>query len=395
MSLLMKALKRAEENRPPAPNTAALSADELELEELTAETLRPHRSASAGGWSSATAAGLSAARSPATAERKSVLPWVASLAALILTGWGIYVYMMVRAPAPLTVALPPPALLPPAPEIRAAAEAPVPPSEPADAGPMQGSVAGTPRQPASDADRAAPSARMQGSAPESPENATTRRPENTVAVTRGAATSAPSPLLLSAYRAFQEGRFEEAHAQYRRLLQSEPRSQDALLGLAAIAARRGDTAEAGKYYLRAAELDPNNAVAQAGLASLVGASDPAAAEARLKHLLASQGMEAAPEQVAALHFALGNLYSEQSRWSDAEQAYFQAQRLAPGNPDYAFNLAVSLDHLFQAKPALMYYRRAEQLSLQHPANFSLSALAARLSQLSATHDTAAVDSRQR
>ena len=133
------------------------------------------------------------------------------------------------------------------------------------------------------------------------------------------------------------------------------------------------------------DLDPKNAVAQAGLASLAGASDPAAAQARLKQLLASQSADSGnPEQAAALHFALGNLYAGQSRWSDAEQAYFQAQRLAPDNPDYAFNLAVSLDHLFQAKPALMYYQRAQQLlPARGGANLDPSALARRIAQLAA------------
>ena len=395
MSLLMKALKRAEENRPPAPNAGGLSADELELEALTAGSLRPQRPTAATSWSSATAASLSAARSPATPARKSVLPWVASFTALILTGWGIYVYLMVQAPAPLTVALPAPVPQPSAPEIRTAAEAPIPASEPFDTAPMQGSVADTPRLPAPAAEPNASAAKAHSAPPDTPANTSARGPENAVSVTRGAAASAPSPLLLSAYRAFQEGRFDEAQGQYQRLLQSEPRSQDALLGLAAIALQRGDTAEAGRHYLRVAELDPKNAVAQAGIASLVGASDPAAAEGRLKQLLASQSAQSnAPEQVATLHFALGNLYAEQSRWADAEQAYFQAQRLAPGNPDYAFNLAVSLDHLFQPKPALTYYRRAEQLLRQRAANFSPSALAARIAQLSTASGTAAVESGQ-
>lgn len=394
MSLLMKALKRAEENRPAAPNAETLSADDLELEALTAESLRPQRPAAATSWSSAAAASLSAAHSPATPARNSVLPWVASFAALILTGWGIYVYLMVQAPAPLTVALPAPVQRPSVPEIRTPAEAPIPASEPFDTAPMQGSVADAPRLPAPAAEPNATAA-MTHSAPASPANTSARAQENAVSVTRGAAASAPNPLLLSAYRAFQEGRFDEAHVQYQHLLQSEPSSQDAMLGLAAIALQRGDTAQAGRYYLRVSELDPKSAVAQAGIASLVGASDPAAAEGRLKQLLASQSAQSsAPEQMASLHFALGNLYAEQSRWADAEQAYFQAQRLAPGNPDYAFNLAVSLDHLFQPKPALTYYRRAEQLLRQRTANFSPSALAARIAQLSAASGAAAVESGQ-
>jgi hypothetical protein len=36
--------------------------------------------------------------------------------------------------------------------------------------------------------------------------------------------------------------------------------------------------------------------------------------------------------------------------------------LAPDNPDYAFNLAVGLEHLSQSKLALNYYRRAVTLA---------------------------------
>ena len=48
------------------------------------------------------------------------------------------------------------------------------------------------------------------------------------------------------------------------------------------------------------------------------------------------------------------------RWPDAQQAYFQAHQLQPDNPDYAFNLAVALEHIGQPKAALDFYRRAVQ-----------------------------------
>jgi len=382
MSLLMKALKRAEESRSPAAETrvpgARPLAEELALEAFGPEQRRPPRAAPGSDWSAEHAASLAAAQTAGAKAGKSLLPWIAGVAALVLAAWGIYVYLMVRQPAPLTVALPAPAPRQPAPPVRDTAEAPAPSAasqptrifaEPAHPGPLAGSVFEHPDLPA----RAKPS------------GDSARRPQNSVSIARGAAPAGPSPVLLNAYRAFQEGRYADAENQYQALLQSEPRNQDALLGLAAIAQQRGDAVQAGNYYLRVVDLDPKNAVAQAGLASLAGASDPAAAQARLKQLLASQSADSgSPEQAAALHFALGNLYAGQSRWSDAEQAYFQAQRLAPDNPDYAFNLAVSLDHLFQAKPALMYYQRAQQLlRARGGANLDPSALATRIAQLAA------------
>ena len=55
------------------------------------------------------------------------------------------------------------------------------------------------------------------------------------------------------------------------------------------------------------------------------------------------------------------MYAEQNRWGDAQTAYFEAFRIAPGNADYAFNLAVSLDRLHQSQAALGYYEKALNL----------------------------------
>jgi tetratricopeptide (TPR) repeat protein len=74
-------------------------------------------------------------------------------------------------------------------------------------------------------------------------------------------------------------------------------------------------------------------------------------------------------------------------WPQAQQAYFQAHHLEPDNADYAYNLAVSLDHLRQPKLALNFYRRAEQLaSSQARANFNLSHARERIGTLAAQVD---------
>jgi tetratricopeptide (TPR) repeat protein len=120
-------------------------------------------------------------------------------------------------------------------------------------------------------------------------------------------------------------------------------------------ALEGDSEEATKRYLRILELDPRNALAQTGLIGLLGRADPLAAESRLKSLIAR-------DPAPYLYFTLGNLYADQSLWPSAQQAYFQAYHLEPTNPDYAYNLAVSLEHVGQPKAALGYYRRAAKLA---------------------------------
>ncbi len=155
-----------------------------------------------------------------------------------------------------------------------------------------------------------------------------------------------------AYEDWQAGRLDEARSAYEQALRADPRNADALLGLAAIALRQGQPERAQNLYLRVLESDPADATAQAALINLHGGGDGGQSESRLKTLLAAQ-----PDS-PPLHFALGNLYSRQRRWSDAQQAYFQAYALDPDNPDYLFNVAVSLDHLRQGKLALQYYRMA-------------------------------------
>jgi tetratricopeptide (TPR) repeat protein len=71
-------------------------------------------------------------------------------------------------------------------------------------------------------------------------------------------------------------------------------------------------------------------------------------------------------------------------WSQAQQAYFHALQFQPDNPDYAYNLAVGLEHLGQTRPALEYYRKALDLSFRNGrANFDQELAIERVGQLSA------------
>jgi Flp pilus assembly protein TadD len=98
-------------------------------------------------------------------------------------------------------------------------------------------------------------------------------------------------------------------------------------------------------------------------------------ESRLKTLLNDQPGS------AALHFALGNRYAEQSRWGEAQQSYFNAYRLDPGNAQLAVNLAISLDHLGQKKSAAQYYQQALQLDPDQSAGFNHKQISQRIEDL--------------
>ncbi len=161
------------------------------------------------------------------------------------------------------------------------------------------------------------------------------------------------PLIGNAYLAYRSGKLDEARQMYLEALGKDPRNTDALLGLAAISQQLGEDGFAAQHYLRVLELDPRNAVAHAGMSALTTDEN---SESRLKNLLREQ------RDSAALHFALGNLYAGQSRWGEAQSAYFNAYTLDSKNAELAFNLAVSLDHLGQSKLAAQYYQHALQLA---------------------------------
>lgn len=181
------------------------------------------------------------------------------------------------------------------------------------------------------------------------------------------------PLLNDAYHAYRDGKLDKARQMYLALFEKDARNPDVLLGLAAIAQQQGENRAAAQYFGRVLALDPRNAAANAGMTAL--SADDDYNESRLKTLLREQGKS------AILHFALGNLYAGQSRWGEAQQAYFNASMLEPGNAEFAFNLAVSLDHLGQKIPAAEYYRRALQLDPSHSAGFDHAQISQRAQEL--------------
>ena len=180
------------------------------------------------------------------------------------------------------------------------------------------------------------------------------------------------PLLNNAYLAYRNGKLDEAQQLYGQALKLDTNNTDALLGLAAIAQRRGEDSLAAHYYAQVMALDPRNAVANAGMSALTTDGNR---ESRLKTLINEQ------QDSSSLHFALGNYYAEQSRWGEAQQAYFNAYKVDPDNAELAFNLAVSLDRLGQKKPAAQYYQRALQLDPEDHAGFDHAATSQRIEDL--------------
>lgn len=270
--------------------------------------------------------------------------------------------MVTRVPLP-----PPPAAVAPAPTVAAL---PAAPATATTSAPRPATPATT-----TDEDDAAPiaakapaqSRRARSTSPASAE------PEGPVRVTK--APLQVNPALMRGFEAFNRGDLALAQIEYERAQKSDPRNTDVLHGLAAIAVRQGRNDQAELLYRRITEADPQDAVAMAALINSRGQIDPGAAESRLKSLSAAQ-----PE-LAAPHFALGNLYARHGRWPEAQQAYFRAFNAEPDNPDILYNLAISLEHLRQNKLAAQYYSQAIAAAQIRPAGFDKVQAAARLQTL--------------
>ena len=429
MSLLLEALQKASKNRDEAnaetTGNITETADELALEPtLSAPDVLPDP---AGSPTAAQAATLLQARSAPGFNvldyaREHYMISFLGCAVVFALVYATYVYMQVAQP----FRSPAPALAPlvAAPPIAAQASAPPPDSAKitglpggmtsSDAISGAGAVAaignvedasGQPVPPALDEPTAMPVAKRKTSAKPA-------RGPKMKAVSRGLPNSAPladagdtvetivisslraesgavevrkdaakqpqvAAMLMQAYEALQRGENAKARELYEQFIQLEPRSIDALLGLGAIALGEGRLDDASSYYQRILALDPRNSYAQAGLISIVGGADRPASESRLKQLIAR-------DPSAFLNYSLGNLYAEQGQWPSAQQAYFQAFQMQQDNADYAFNLAVGLDHLGQDKLALDYYRKALDLSFKKGlANFDQTLVIQRVGQLSA------------
>ena len=423
MSLLLQALQKAAKSREEVegePGSGPATADPLALEPIASEpTLRdemPSHSPTPAQAATVVQASRLPAFDPMGYARDHymiVFLGAAVLAAIIYAG---YVYIQVSNPG-LLRSKPGPMTAP-----LASAPTPAAPAPPASPPDTAAKISGMPANAATTAAMAAGSApsmfddsktkAQPGAVATAPARAATTRPRRItktaaapvasepaivyladppvetvviktneakgISVRRQPATLVPvDPTLMQAYEALQQGNLALARNLYQQVLLAEPRSVDALLGLGAIAWKEGRIDDAGQRYQRVLELEPRNPYAQAGLIAIIGGADPQASESRLKQLIAR-------EPSAFLYFTLGNLYADQGQWPGAQQAYFQAYQLQPDNSDYAFNLAVGLEHLGQIRPALDYYRKALDLSFRKGrANFDQNLVIQRVGQLSA------------
>ena len=183
-----------------------------------------------------------------------------------------------------------------------------------------------------------------------PAQQTASSPAN-LQLTSSRRVSEEDQLLQSAYAAYENGDMDKARRDYDRVLTLDAENRDALMGRAAIHVLDDEYQAAINKYQQVLETNPKDSLAMTSLISVANI-DPQAGESQLKSLLRDQ-----PES-DYLHFALGNMYSLQMRWSEAQSAYFNALQFKPQDPNYAYNLAVSLEHMGKPQTAVNFYRQS-------------------------------------
>ncbi len=206
-------------------------------------------------------------------------------------------------------------------------------------------------------------------------DAAVAQPAQRIEIHKSRRIRAVHPMVQKAYHAYQQQNYVEAERLYRKALKRNPDSRDAALGLAGIAMHQGNLQVARYYYQRVLKANPADKTAQIALNSLGNTGDSLQETSQLKHWLRDD------RDNAQLHFALGNRYASAGQWKEAQQAYFEAQRIDPDQPDYAYNLAISLDQLGLQTQALEYYLNARRLAADHTALFDTRQLGNRIRQL--------------
>ncbi len=196
-------------------------------------------------------------------------------------------------------------------------------------------------------------------------------------ITRGQIGATVDPDVLRGYKALQQNQFGQAREAYSQALNRNPTQRDALLGIAYAHHALGNTDQALSTLRRLVDLYPRDSDAMSAI-YLISGGDVQAEETRFKQLLERS------EHPAALHYTLGVLYYDQSRFGEAERAFSRATSIEPEQPDYAYNLALALDRLGRAREAARQYVMALNLANQTNAVFSRDLARARLKILTAT-----------
>ncbi len=154
----------------------------------------------------------------------------------------------------------------------------------------------------------------------------------------------------NAYEALKVGQYESAIKYYNEVLESEPKNEKALFGIATAYHMSKDYDKAKEAYLKIIKNDPEYWPAINNYIILVTEENPERAIPNLEDL------QKRNPDFAAIPAQIGNLYYERGDSDKAIEYYVKAIKLDPKNIEYRYNLAIILDKANRYADATAMYR---------------------------------------
>ncbi len=187
-------------------------------------------------------------------------------------------------------------------------------------------------------------------------------------------------LLRQGYTAYSDGDYAAADSFYDQAMLLDPYNRDANLAVASVARQLGDFRRAENRYRHLLSLDGQDSAAFSGLLDVAAATGDQTIEHEMVVHIDNV------EHPGRMHAALGNYYNAQRSWQLARDAWRDALTIDVSNPDYAFNLAVSLDHLQRHNSAIGYYQQALEHAATRTFHFDKTTTRDRLDSLIAARN---------
>lgn len=200
-------------------------------------------------------------------------------------------------------------------------------------------------------------------------------------------TKTLSTLTNEGYVAYQTGNYGVSLSKYVQAYRQAPENKDALLGMAAVHTKLNQPKLAAVYYqkLKALGFDVKQEAQRNTRDDEMRSPNH---RVDLNDALAQ--LKSTPND-ARLNFSVANLFAKKRDWAQAQTYYFKAHQYNPSNPNYVFNLAVSLEHIGQPKAALTFYQKTRALMANTPSTINPMTVAKRLDELSVKVDSGMVN----
>lgn len=164
---------------------------------------------------------------------------------------------------------------------------------------------------------------------------------------------------------FQRGYYEQAGASFKRALEDDPDSAEALYGMGSVYLKQDKNAEARESFERAVKLQaayPDTLPNAWNNLGLLAAREGRAAEAEDYF---REALQASPDHVIAL-VNLGNLHRQQKLWDQARTELERAVALSPDDPEANYSLAMVFAQTNNTERAYEYLQRAVKARPDYP-----------------------------